>query len=94
VPGIGIRDTGVVLPTLKTDLRMSSHIISGNGILWAVTAKEKPGISPTLVVFVSSSLIRRAHFSFVFLADKLAGCYKSIRGSSYSCLLTSAILSS
>jgi hypothetical protein len=71
---------GAVLPAPKIDLRTSSGVIGGNGMLRAVTAREELGISPTLAVFVSSSLIRRARFSFTLLAGRLAGCYGSIRG--------------
>ncbi len=69
-----------VLPAPRINLQTSSGIISGNRMLRAVTIREEPSISPTLAVFVSSSLIRRARFSSMLLASKLIGYYRSIRG--------------
>jgi len=68
-----------VLPAPRINLRTSLGVISGNRILRAITAKEEPGISPALAVFVSSSLIRRARFSSMLLTSKLAGYYGLIR---------------
>ena len=79
--GVGISSIPrAVLPTPRINLWMSLGIISGNGMLRAITAREEPSISPASAIFISSSLIRRARFSSMLLASKLTGYYRSIRG--------------
>lgn len=69
-----------ILLALKIDLQTSLAIISGNKILRTIITGEELNISLALAIFVSSSLVKKARFSFMLLANILVSCCKLIKG--------------
>jgi len=75
-----------MFPARRIDLRMSSSVVSGKGMLLGAIASVSNTISPAFAVFVSSSLTSKARFCSMLSARALVRACGSVRGGSGSYL--------